>query len=61
MDMENIMFMSRNNIQLWSDKLEFLFKDQALYSKLIVNGQIVIEDNFNINYFYKELKKLILN
>ena len=61
MDMENIMFMSRNNVQLWSDKLEFLFKDQALYNKLIVNGQIVVEDNFNINYFYKELKKLILN
>ena len=60
-NMENIIFIDKNHIQLWSDKLDILFNDWVLYDKLVSNGHEMIKGNFNIEYFYKELKKLILN
>jgi len=60
-NMENIVFIEKNNIQLWSDNLDALFNNQELYNKLGLNGHVMVNENFNIEYFYKELKKLILN
>ncbi len=60
-NMENIIFIDKNHIQLWSDKLDILFNDRVLYDKLVSNGHEMIKGDFNIEYFYKELKKLILN
>lgn len=60
-DMESILFVDTNNIQLWSNKIDILFNNQELYTKLVFNSQEIITKNFNTKYFYRELKKLILN
>lgn len=56
---ENIFLIDNNSIELWIEKVEKLYSDIDKLNDLSKNSIKTIEECFDVNKFYQEIKKLI--
>lgn len=56
----NIIFAEKNDIELWENLIEDLFKNQSLYSDLITNAKKTMVGEYNQEKLYNEFLKIVL-
>ena len=60
-DKENIIFVEKNNITQWKNKINHILSDKEFYEKLSKSAKKTVNENNNLNLFNKNLIKILLN
>tara|TARA_B100000945_G_scaffold173003_1_gene138580 strand:- start:1122 stop:2231 length:1110 start_codon:yes stop_codon:yes gene_type:complete len=60
-DEKNIIFVDKNEIQLWKDKINKCLNDKDFYNNLSIKGRENIEKHYDINSFNEKLKNILFN
>lgn len=58
-DGENIFFIEKNDINKWSNKIKEIIQNKKITNQVIDNSFNLIKNNYNTDFFYKELKEII--
>tara|TARA_B100000579_G_scaffold388140_1_gene361055 strand:- start:141 stop:1244 length:1104 start_codon:yes stop_codon:yes gene_type:complete len=58
-DGKDIIFLEKNEIKLWKDKIDQFLNDQSFYTNLSLNGRKNIEDHYDIDAFNDKLKNIL--
>lgn len=58
-DNENIIFVEKNDIDLWVEKISYILNNRDIYKHISKESSEVIRKIYNCDYFYKKLKKFI--
>lgn len=56
---KNIFFLQSDNPKEWKDKILSLYNDDKKLEKVSINSVKCVEENFNLDQFYKEIKRKI--
>jgi glycosyltransferase involved in cell wall biosynthesis len=57
----NILYVDNNNTLSWSKNIDLLNSDNSLYNKLASNGKKLVDQNFNIDNFFKDIEAILKN
>lgn len=58
-DGENIFFIEKNDINKWSNKIKEIIQNKKITNQVIDNSFNLVKNNYNTDFFYKELKEII--
>lgn len=58
-DGENIFFIEKNDINKWSNKIKEIIQNKKITNHVIDNSFNLVKNNYNTDFFYKELKEII--
>lgn len=58
-DNEHIFFIESNDVDLWINKIKYLFNNQDIVKSVSDNGKNLILENYNLDIFHRRLKELI--
>jgi glycosyltransferase involved in cell wall biosynthesis len=58
---ENIFFISDNNLDTWVDRIQKILSDTQLTNMVSLNGNKTAVENYDSEYFYNSLNKIIFN
>jgi len=58
-DGENIFFIEKNDINKWSNKIKEIIQNKKITNQVIDNSFKLVKNNYNTDFFYKELKEII--
>jgi glycosyltransferase involved in cell wall biosynthesis len=61
LDNENIFLIENNDVELWVEKIRFLYNNQHIMKTVSKNGKNLIHEKYNLKIFHKRLKSLISN
>ena len=56
----NIIFAEKNDLELWVNLIEDLFKNNSLYCDLIINAKKTMEDEYNQDKLFNKFLKIVL-
>ena len=59
-DKENIIFLENNNLDLWVNKIEEIYDDTDLLSRISVNSKKLVVEEYALEIFDKELEKCLI-
>ena len=60
-DGENIIFLERNEIKLWKEKIDLSLSDKNFYTNLSHKGRNNIENHYDMNSFNEKLSNILFN
>jgi len=58
-DNKNILFLQNDNPKEWKDKILSVYDDDEKLEKVSINSVKCVEENFNLDQFYNEIKRKI--
>ena len=57
--MVKIYFIEKNDINKWSNKIKEIIQNKKITNQVIDNSFNLVKNNYNTDFFYKELKEII--
>lgn len=58
-DDENIIFLHKNDVVSWKEAIEGIYSDEVKLKKLSESGSKLIKENYNLEIFHSNLKKIL--
>ena len=58
-DSENIFFMGENSTKYWIERINYFIENKNILRNVSINAEKVVLENYNLEIFFNNLKKII--